>query len=207
MAARSKIRVDLIEDDEAVRESLSLYLTSKGIETRAHENATAFLKLGLSDVTSDCIVTDVRMPGLTGLDLLKQLRKKGRTTQLILVTAFGDVDIAVAAMKAGAFDFLLKPIDEQRLIASIRKAASRTEELKAKAEEIAEATARLNKLTDREREVMTLATQGFINRDIANKLGISQRTVEIHRASLMLKVGADSLPDLVRLSILAAGEN
>jgi two-component system response regulator FixJ len=207
VAARSKIRVDLIEDHEAVRESLALYLTSKGIETRTHESATAFLKLGLSDSTSDCIVTDVRMPGLTGLDLLKQLRKKGRTTQLILITAFGDVEIAVEAMKAGAFDFLLKPIDEQRLIASIRKAASRTEELKVKAEEIAEATARLNKLTDREREVMTLATQGFINRDIANKLGISQRTVEIHRASLMLKVGADSLPDLVRLSILAAGEN
>ena len=202
MTARSKLRVDLIEDDAAVRDSLALYLTSKGIETRTFESATAFVKHGLSGEPSDCIVTDVRMPGLSGVDLQKLLTKKGLTTQLILITAFGDVETAVAAMKAGAFDFLEKPVDEKRLVASIRKGATRSEALKAKANEIDEAKARLDRLTDREREVMALATQGYINREIALKLGISQRTVEIHRASLMLKVGADSMADLVRISLL-----
>lgn len=203
MVARSKLRVDLIEDDAAVRDALALYLKSKGIDTRTFANAAAFIKSGFASEPSDCIVSDVRMPGLTGIDLQRHLNKRGLPTQLILITAFGDVDTAVAAMKAGAFDFLEKPVDEQRLVASIRKAASRSEALKTKADEIAEATVRLNRLTDREREVMTLATQGFINREIAVKLGISQRTVEIHRASLMLKAGADSLADLVKLSLLA----
>jgi two-component system response regulator FixJ len=198
---KARLQVDLIEDDAAVRESLSLYLGSKGMHVRAFENADSFLGQGGPNEDTDCIVIDVRMPGMSGVELQKALARKAVTTQLVMITAYADIDAAVEAMKAGAFDFLEKPVDEPRLVASIRKAASRSETLHAEAAEVADMRQRLEMLTDREREVMLLATRGLTNRQIAAELGISPRTVEVYRASVMLKARADSLADLVRMTL------
>lgn len=198
---KKKICVDLIDDDEAVLDALGLYLESKGIEVRRHENANAFLKARRILPASECIVCDIRMPGMTGLELQKALNRNGETSELILITGFADVDIAVSAMKAGAFDFIEKPVDESRLVASIRAAANKAERVQADAEELARLADRLATLTDREQEVLELVTRGMTNRDIAAALGISPRTVEVHRASMMQKSGVDSLADLVRIAM------
>lgn len=182
-------------------DSLGLYLASKGFSVRRYQSASSYVRSGLEGEPPDCIVSDLRMPGLSALDLQKLLVRRGTPTQMIVITAYGDIETAVEAMQAGAFDFLEKPVDEQRLVASIRKAASRSESLQAKAEELAELRARVDTLTEREQQVMRLATSGLTNREIAGELGISPRTVEIHRASVMQKVAADSLADLVRLAL------
>jgi len=201
LAGRSRLHVDLLEDDPAVLDALAQYLTSKGFEVRQFPSATDYLKSGLDGEPVDCIVTDVRMPGMTALELQRLIAKRGLPTQLIMITAYAEVETAVEAMKAGAFDFLEKPVDEQRLVASIRKAASRSGTLQARAAELAELQARVDELTERESQVMSLTTRGLTNREIAAELGISPRTVEIHRASVMQKVKADSLADLVRIAL------
>jgi len=198
---KKKICVDLIDDDAAVLDAVGLYLESKGFDVRRHASALAYLKARKSLPPSECIVSDVRMPGMTGLELQKALERNGDTAALILVTGFADVDMAVSAMKVGAFDFIEKPIDEERLVASIRAAANKAERDHADAEELARITERVSSLTDREREVLDLVTRGLTNRDIAAELGISPRTVEVHRASMMQKTQVDSLADLVRMTI------
>lgn len=198
---KKKICVDLIDDDAAVLDSLGLYLETKGFEVRKHDSATSFLKARKGMPAAECVVSDVRMPGMTGLDLQKQLNRAEDAAELILITGFADVGIAVSAMKAGAFDFIEKPIDESRLVASIRAAANKAEQMQADAEELARIGERLAGLTDREHEVLELVTRGLTNRDIAEKLGISPRTVEVHRASMMQKSGVESLADLVRIAM------
>lgn len=198
---KKKICVDLIDDDAAVLDSLGLYLESKGMEVRKYDSAATFLKARKSLPAAECIVSDIRMPGMTGLDLQRQLNRGEEASELILITGFADVGIAVTAMKAGAFDFIEKPVDEGRLVSSIRAAANKAEQMQADAEELARLGERLANLTEREHEVLELVTRGLTNRDIAEKLGISPRTVEVHRASMMQKSGVESLADLVRIAM------
>lgn len=194
--------VDLIDDDEAVRESLAFLLESSGIAARAHESATAFLAM-LPRLAPTCIVTDVRMPGMTGIELLQELRARGIDTPVIVITGHGDVPLAVEAMKGGAADFLEKPFDDEALLASIRDAIGRRAQDAHRHAERDAILERLAALTGRERDVLAGLVAGHANKNIAYDLGISPRTVEIYRANLMTKMGAASLSHLVRMAILA----
>jgi two-component system response regulator FixJ len=200
-----KVVVDLIDDDEAVLDALSLYLRTKKFSTRTHRHAEAFLRVRERDGPADCIVSDVRMPRLSGLELQTLLNKAHSREPLILITGFATIDAAVSAIKAGAFDFIEKPISERRLVASIKAAVAQTQRFAAEQQELAAIEARVETLTPREQEVLRLAARGMTSREIASELGISARTVEVHRASVMHKTEAGSVADLVRL-VLQLGE-
>jgi two-component system response regulator FixJ len=193
-----RVIVDLVDDDEGVLDSLSVYLGAKGFSTRTHRLAQDFLRVRERDGPSDCIVSDVRMPRLSGLELQTLLNKAKSREPLILITGFATIDAAVSAIKAGAFDFIEKPISERRLIASIKAAVAQTQREHAEHRELVDIEARVEKLSPREQEVLQLAARGLTSREIASELGISPRTVEVHRASVMHKTGAGSVADLVR---------
>ena len=195
------IRVVLIEDDEPVRESLRLYLEMKGMRVAAFETADAFLPTFGAEHEPDCIVTDVRLPGRSGLDLQRELKERKAAVPLIMITGHGDIDMAVAAIKAGAHDFIEKPFDEMRLVESIRSAAANAAERQAAAGQVAMIAARVATLSERQRQVMDLAAKGLSNKEIAQQLGISPRTVEIYRAWVMEKTGARNLAELVRFAV------
>jgi two-component system response regulator FixJ len=194
----NKIVVDLIDDDAAVLDSLSVYLGAKKFVTRAHRLAQDFLRVRERDGPADCIVSDVRMPRLSGLELQMLLNKAKSKEPLILITGFATIDAAVTAIKAGAFDFVEKPISERRLVASIRAAVAQARRHQAEHQDLLEMETRIDKLSPREQEVLHLAARGHTSREIASELGISPRTVEVHRASVMHKTGAGSVADLVR---------
>lgn len=194
--------VDLIDDDEAVRQSLAFLLDSGGIAARTHESASAFLA-ALPSLAPACIVTDVRMPGLTGLDLLRELKARGIDAPVIVITGHGDVPLAVEAMKSGATDFLEKPFDDEALLASINDALGRRARDVHRHAEREAILERLASLSGRERDVLSGLVAGHQNKTIAHDLGISPRTVEIYRANLMTKMDAASLSHLVRMAILA----
>jgi two-component system response regulator FixJ len=194
--------VDLIDDDEAILDALGLYLERKGYEVRRHSRPNEFLKSADRSGFGDCIVSDVKMPGMSGLEVQKALAKRERCPPLILITGFADVLTAVQAMKLGAYDFIEKPVDEKKLVASIRQAVTQALRDHAEIDRSASLRERVQLLSDREREVMDLAAQGNTSREIGEILGISPRTVEIHRASVMEKLGCESLADLVRFSIM-----
>jgi two-component system response regulator FixJ len=194
--------VDLIDDDEAVRQSLAFLLDSSGIAARTHESATAFLA-ALPTLTPACIVTDVRMPGMTGLELLRELRARGVDAPVIVITGHGDVPLAVEAMKGGAADFLEKPFDDDALLATIRAAIGRQARDAQRHAERDAILERLASLSGRERDVLAGLVAGHANKMIAYDLGISPRTVEIYRANLMTKMDAASLSHLVRMAMLA----
>lgn len=194
--------VHVIDDDDAVRESLEFLLRSAKIDVRTYDSATSFLKT-VSDSTVGCIVTDVRMPGVSGVDLLRQLRARGSTMPVIVITGHGDIQLAVEAMKIGAADFLEKPFDDEVLLASVRLALGRLEKDAQRDTERAELNNRLAALSTREREVLEGLVAGKPNKIIAFDLGISPRTVEIYRAHVMTKMNAGSLSELVRMALLA----
>lgn len=194
-----QIRLALIDDDAAVLDSLRLYLASNGMVVSAFSTADAFLAAAGPAGTVDCVVADVRMPGLSGIDLVKEMKARGGTPPIILITAHGDIDMAVAAIKLGAFDFLEKPFDERRLLESIRAAVGAARRAHAEAPDLAELQRRADSLTDRQREVMTLAAAGLSNKEIAMRLRISPRTVENHRAWMMERMEARNLAELVRM--------
>ncbi len=197
--------VHVIDDDDAVRDSLSFLLGSAGFAVSAHESATAFLDvLPRLPADSGCIITDVRMPGLSGLDLLQRLKDIGLAIPVIVVTGHGDVPLAVEAMKSGAFDFFEKPFDDEILLSAVEAALDLNERNSRRRVEQAEIEVRLSALTTRERQVLEGLVVGQVNKTIAFDLGISPRTVEIYRANVMTKMQAASLSDLVRMALTAS---
>jgi two-component system, LuxR family, response regulator FixJ len=194
--------VHVIDDDEAVRESIDFLLRSAGLSVRTYDSAASFLD-AVPKVTAGCIITDVRMPGLSGIDLLRRLQEMQIGLPVIVITGHGDVPLAVEAMKRGAIDFLEKPFDDDVLLTSVRSALNRSEESAAIESERADIRARIAALTQRERDVLEGLVAGHPNKIIAFKLEISPRTVEIYRANLMTKMKAGSLSELVRMALVA----
>jgi two-component system, LuxR family, response regulator FixJ len=200
MAAESTVHV--IDDDQAVRGSLAFLLTAAGLEVRTHDSAEAFLDL-LDGITSGCVVTDVRMPQLSGLDLLQRVQQTRPQLPVIVITGHGDVPLAVEAMKAGAADFLEKPFDDEALVSAVEAALRRQASGEGRDAERRELARRIEALSGRERQVLEGLVAGRPNKIIAFDLGISPRTVEIYRANLMTKMRAGSLSDLVRMALMA----
>jgi two-component system response regulator FixJ len=196
--------VHVVDDEEPVRRSLAFLLATAGFTVRLHESATAFLGAAPS-IRDACLVTDLRMPDMNGVELLRQLQARKHRLPAIVITGHGDVPLAVEAMKAGALDFIEKPFDDEVLIAAIKRAAATLEAPAEDRQDIASIHARLALLTDRERQVLSGVVAGLPNKSIAYDLDISPRTVEVHRASVMSKMQAKSLPELVRM-VLAANQ-
>jgi two-component system response regulator FixJ len=194
--------VHVIDDDEAARQSLAFLLGTAGIAVQTYESAVAFLK-AVTEVKAGCIITDVRMPGISGIDLLRRLNELRLEIPVIVITGHGDVPLAVEAMKIGAADFLEKPFDDEMLLASVRSALDRQGRDSQRQAERAEIEGRLATLSNRERDVLEGLVAGHANKQIAYDLGISPRTVEIYRANLMTKMEAASLSDLVRMALIA----
>jgi two-component system response regulator FixJ len=192
------LHIALIDDDAGVLDALRYYLARQSMRTSTFEAAREFLEALDRREQFDCIVSDVRMPGMSGLDLMTQLKARGYAGPVILITGHGDVDMAVAAIKNGAFDFIEKPFDEARLLASIRQGAERTRQTKSEAAELDELQARFDNLSVRQREVMELAVAGLSSKEIGIKLNISPKTVENHRAWVMERMGARNVADLIR---------
>jgi two-component system, LuxR family, response regulator FixJ len=194
--------IHVVDDDEAMRDSLVALLEDAGYDSRSYASAEELLARGTLE--PGCVVSDIRMPGMDGLTLLKKLRAEGDGLPLILITGHGDILLAVAAMKAGATDFLEKPFEAEALLDAI-EAGLRHQANTAPAPEDLEAARRcLETLTSREREVLERLVAGESNKEVAQKLGISHRTIEFHRAHILEKTGAKGLPDLVRLWLSAA---
>ena len=190
--------VFVVDDDEAVRNSLRLLLKSVGLAAAALPTAQEFLTTYRPDQPG-CLILDVRMPGMSGIELQQQLNLRGAVIPVIFISGHGDIPMAVEAMQQGAFDFLQKPFRDQDLIDRIQRALAKDQTYRAELKERARIHERLASLTPREREVLTLVTRGKPNKVMAGDLGVSQRTVEIHRARVMEKMGAASLAQLVRM--------
>lgn len=200
---RKASEVYLIDDDEAVRSSLSFLLRMAGIVAHTFDSATAFLAV-VDDLEPGCIVTDVRMPGLGGLELLSRLAEKGIRQPVIVMTGHGDIPLAVEAMKGGAIDFLEKPFDHQIFLAAVREALESDDQGARQAAARKQYLSVLSSLTSREEQVLRGVVAGKPNKIIAYDLDISPRTVEVHRANLMTKAGASSLSELVRMTTLGS---
>jgi two-component system response regulator FixJ len=197
MARTSEIYV--IDDDDAVRQALSLLLRSAGFIPHAYASALQFLA-ECEHLKGACVITDVRMPGMSGLELIRRLKAMGLPHPVIVMTGHADVPIAVRAMKAGAIDFLEKPLDDARLLKALLTAQNAVDS-PSSAEEKSRAAELILGLSPRERDVLSAVVAGKANKVIARALGISPRTIEVHRASLMRKLGATSLSDLVRITL------
>ena len=197
--------IHIIDDDDAVRESLAFLLESAGMTTKSYPSAPAFLKRH-SGADMGCIVTDVRMPQMTGLELIRKLQDAGNMQPIIVITGHGDVPLAVEAMKAGAFDFIEKPFKDDTILAAIERAlrtgAKPAADPQAGAAQL-QMRERIDALSDRERQVLQLLVAGNSNKEIARDLGISPRTVEVYRANVMSKMQAASLSELVRMALTA----
>ncbi len=196
--ADSSARVYIVEDDDAVRDSLQMMLESVGRPVAAYDSADSFLRAYNQDMAG-CIVLDIRMPGMNGMELQRRLNELNSILPIIFVTGHGDVPMAVEAMQQGAVDFVQKPYREQELLDKIAQAISLDEENRATLQQRQGILERMQELTPRERDVLQLMVDGKANKVIAIDLDISQRTVEIHRARVMEKLSANSLAHLVRM--------
>jgi len=194
--------VYVVDDDDAVRHSLEFLLKTAGMEVRTFESPEAFLKV-LPEAKSGCVITDLRMPGITGIDLLRRVKASGVDMPVIVITGHGDISLAVEAMKIGAIEFLEKPFDDDILLEAVRGALQREANAVKHKAEVSEIHKKLAALSNRERQVLEGLVAGNANKVIAFDLGISPRTVEIYRANLMTKMGANSLSDLVRMAMTA----
>jgi len=202
--ASDKTVIHVIDDDAAMRDSLAFLLDVNGFAPKVYESADAFMG-GVNLAALACVISDIRMPGMNGIELVRKLKGGGSACPVILITGHGDVALAVEAMKAGAVDFIEKPFDDAALLGAIRAALAAhpaAEEGDGAAK--MEAEARLRELSPRERDVLQGLVAGKINKVIAHDLSISPRTVEVYRANLMAKTGARSMSELMRLA-LAAG--
>jgi len=190
--------VSIIDDDPAVLDAVGLLLRTKGFNVVCHDSAAALLNAGF---TPGCVITDVRMPKMTGLDLLSVLKASNDLRPIVLLTAHGDIEMAMEAVRLGAFDFIEKPFKKERLLGAVQRALEASAKSTTEQMELAELQKRYRTLTERQKQTMQLLVQGLANKEIAARLGISPRTVEIHRTWAMTKMGAASLADLVRISI------
>ena len=189
----------VIDDDPSVRSSLERLLRSVGLDVRTFASAQEFLHGGPPEAPG-CLVLDVRMPGLSGLDLQEELADRGIPLPIIFMTGYGTIPMSVRAMKAGAVDFLEKPFDDQNLLDTIYNAIERSKGMKLERDEETEKRRLVDSLTPREREVFALVARGMLNKQIAYELGISEKTVKVHRGRVMQKMNASSLADLLRLA-------
>jgi two-component system, LuxR family, response regulator FixJ len=201
-ATPTKPVVHVIDDDEAVRDSLAFLLRSAELSVATYENAVAFLQSHPPQGPA-CIVTDVRMPEIGGIELLRRLRERNVTTPVIVITGHGDVPLAVEAMKLGAADFLEKPFSDESLLGAVHSALAVDEGKSKRGTELAAINEKIASLSNRERQVLEGLVSGHPNKSIAYDLQISPRTVEIYRANLMTKMNASSLSELVRMALLA----
>jgi len=197
--------VFIVDDDDAVRDSLRLLMKSVGLQARAFDSAESFLR-SYRPETTGCLVLDIRMPGMSGIELQRELARRDYSLPIIFITAHGDIPMAVEAVRNGAVDFVQKPFDDGELVAKIRGALSESLRKQEDDQERAEVRRRASTLTAREREVMGQVVQGKANKVIAGDLGVSQRTVEIHRARVMEKMQAGSLAQLVRMVLIAEAD-
>jgi two-component system response regulator FixJ len=198
----SKGKVYVIDDDEAMRDSLNFLLDSTGFDVVLFESAQIFLD-ALPDLAFGCVLSDVRMPGIDGIELLKRMKARNSPLPIVIMTGHGDIPLAVEAMKLGAVDFLEKPFDDDRLVAMIETAIRRAEPA-AKSEALTQdLVARVATLSPRERQVMDGLIAGLSNKLIARDYDISPRTIEVYRANVMTKMQANSLSELVRLAMRA----
>ncbi|TIP92392.1 MAG: response regulator transcription factor FixJ [Mesorhizobium sp.] len=193
--------VHVVDDDIDVRKSLGFLLATSDFAVRLYESASVFLATATGNLDG-CIVTDVRMPGIDGIEFLRQLRTRGHTLPVIVMTGHADVALAVQAMKEGAADFIEKPFDDEVLIEAIRSALGNRNQADAAHPQSSEIRGRLSALSERERQVLDGLVSGLPNKTIAYDLGISPRTVEIHRANVMSKMAASSLSHLVRMALI-----
>jgi two-component system, LuxR family, response regulator FixJ len=195
--------VHIVDDEEPVRKSLAFLLGMAGFAVRMHDSASDFLAAA-PGIRNGVLVTDLRMPDMSGVDLLRNLSSLKATLPAIVITGHGDVPMAVEAMRAGAIDFIEKPFEDVVIIEAIQRAAEQLANKPAKIDDVATIQSRLERLSDRERQVLSGVVAGLPNKSIAYDLDISPRTVEVHRANVMAKMQANSLPQLVRMA-LAAG--
>jgi FixJ family two-component response regulator len=191
--------VFVVDDDAGIREAIEALLATVDLRSRGFETPEAFLRSVPPDVQG-CLILDVSLPGINGLELQRQLRTAGYRIPIIFLTAYGDIPMTVAAMKSGAVEFFTKPFDDQMLIDAIQRALARDRSLHEQSAELAELRKRHSQLTTREHEVMKLVVSGLRNKEIASELGIQEITTKVHRGQVMRKMQAESLADLVRMA-------
>ena len=189
----------VIDDDPAVRDSLTLLLEQEELIVETFASAESFLA-ARSPVRGNCAIVDIRMSGMDGMHLQTELSRRGIPLPVIILTGHGDIPLSVRAIKAGAVDFLTKPVTGAALVESVRAALAESARLSSQVEATLSAATRLASLTERERDVMVLAIQGLANKEIARRLDISHRTVEVHKARIMQKTGAETLVDLAKIA-------
>jgi len=195
------IHLALIDDDEAVLDALRHYFARRNIRPSCFQLAEDFLAAIDQEERFDCVVSDIRMPGLSGLDLAYRLNERRIAWPIILITGHGDIDMAVAAIKNGAFDFIEKPFDEARLLTSIQQAVARGRQAESDAAELKDLAVRFYALSGRQRQVMELVAAGLSSKEIGSQLNISPKTVDNHRAWLMERIGARNVAELVRMAM------
>jgi two-component system, LuxR family, response regulator FixJ len=195
--------VHVIDDDAALRKSLDMFLTMEGLRVRLYESPKEFLDTFAWD-DGGCILSDLHMPGMTGIELLAKLKERRITEPVVMITGFAEVPLAIQAMKMGALDFIEKPFDNQMLLASLRAALATGKSRKAHEKEIRSAKEKLGRLSPREYQVFEGVVGGKSNQEIADEFRVNRRSVEKHRARIMTKLHASSLSELVRLALLAS---
>ena len=191
--------VFLVDDDASVRRALARLIKAAGYQLQTFASAREFLDSNLHNDGPACLVLDIRMPGLSGMDLQRELQTANTTLPIIFITGYGDIPMSVKAMKEGAVDFLPKPVRDADLLRAIEQALARAVRERAYREELEDIRNRLEKLTAREREVMSLVVRGFLNKQIAVELGTVEKTIKVHRARVMQKMQVNSVAELVRV--------